>query len=219
MHNSLKATALALLSAACGSKATVSLTARAVSTSAGQALTVAGGVNLTRVRMVIQKIELERVPIVDGGTRQGEVELAVGPFLIDLQGAPLENGISRVFSVNAEPGEYREIAFKIHKLEDAEAASDPALAEMARFSIRIEGTRNGTRFTFDSAVDEEQEREGNFPLHAGDNNIAFNVDPAGWFMNGTTPLDPTDPSARSKIEANIKASIDIFKDDDNRGHR
>jgi hypothetical protein len=219
MHNSLKATAVALFLAACGSKATVSLTARAASTSTGQALTVAGGVNLTRVRMVIQKIELERELIVDGGTRQGEVELAVGPFLIDLRDAQLDNGISKVFSVNAEPGNYKEIVFKIHRLEDAETGSSPALAEMGRFSIRIEGTRNGTRFTFDSALDEEQEREGNFTLHSGENNLAFNVNPAGWFINGTTPLDPTDPSARAKIESNIKASIDLFQDDDHRGHR
>ncbi len=38
-------------------------------------------------------------------------------------------------------------------------------------------------------------------------------------MNGPTPLDPSDPSARSTIESNIKASIDTFKDDDNLGHR
>jgi hypothetical protein len=156
MKNILKAIALALVVSGCGSKATVSLTARTASAGVGQALTVNGGVNLTRVRMVVQKIEL---------------------------------------------------------------GSDPALGQMTGHSIRIEGTRNGTAFTFDSSLDEEQEREGNFTLHGGTNNIAFNIDPAGWFMNGATPLDPSDPTARSKIESNIKASIDTFKDDDNHGHR
>lgn len=230
MHDNqtaLKTIALALLVAGCGSKATVSLTARAASGAAGQALTVNGGVNLTRVRMVVQKIELESTPIADGGSadvadggrRQGEHELALGPFLIDLQGAQLDHGVNKVFTVTTDAGEYKEIAFKIHNLEAAEAASDPALGQMSGLSIRIEGTRNGTPFTFDSSLDEEQEREGNFTLHGGDNNIAFNVDPSGWFMNGTTPLDPSDPLARSRIESNIKASIDTFKDDDYLGHR
>ena len=220
MHNilnALKTIALALLVAGCGSKATVSLTAR--SASVGQALTVTGGVNLTRVRIVIQKIELERTLIVDAGSHRDEQELAVGPFLIDLQGAQLDSGINKVFTVTTDAGEYKEITFRIHKLEGAEAGSDPAFGEMTGLSIRIEGTRNGTAFTFNSSLDEEQEREGNFTLHGGANNIAFNINPSGWFMNGPTPLDPSDPSARSTIESNIKASIDTFKDDDNLGHR
>jgi hypothetical protein len=229
VHNRLKAIALALFVAACsgGSKATVSLTARTAPV--GQALTVAGGVTLTRVRIVIQKIELERALIEDGGSQGDEQqadeqhgdeqELAVGPFLIDLQGAQLDNGINKVFTVTTDPGVYKEITFKIHKLEAAEAGSDPALAQMTGFSIRIEGTRNGTPFTFNSSLDEEQEREGNFTLHAGENNIAFKIDPSGWFMNGATPLDPSDPLARSQIESNIKASIDAFEDDGNQGHR
>jgi hypothetical protein len=220
MNKVLKTIALALLVSGCGSKATVSLTARTASAAVGQALTVTGGVNLTRVRLVVQKIELERTPIaVDGGSHHDGQELAVGPFLIDLQGAQLDSGINKVFTVTVDSGDYKEITFKIHKLEDAEAGSDPALAQMTGHSIRIEGTRNGTAFTFDSSLDEEQEREGNFTLHSGANNIAFNIDPSGWFMNGATPLDPSDPAARSKIESNIKASIDAFKDDDNHGHR
>lgn len=239
MHNRLKTIALALLVAACGgSKATVSLTAHTASV--GQALTVPGGVTLTRVRIVIQKIELERARTEDrgsqgedgrsqgeddrsqgedGGSHGDEQELAVGPFLIDLQDAQLDNGISKVFTVTTDPGDFKEITFKIHKLVGAEAGSDPALAQMAGLSIRIEGTFNGTPFTFNSSLDEEQEREGNFTLHAGANNITFNINPSGWFMNGATPLDPSDPLARAQIESNIKASIDAFKDDDNRGHR
>jgi hypothetical protein len=221
--NALKTIALALLVAGCGSKATVSLTARAASV--GQALTVAGGVNLTRVRMVVEKIELESIvdggiaPIADGGSHPGEQELAVGPFLIDLQGPQLDNGVSKVFTVTTEAGDFREIEFEIHKLDSSEVGSDPALSQMMGLSIRIEGTRNGTPFTFDSSLDEKQEREGNFSLHAGANNIAFNVNPSGWFVNGATQLDPSDPAARSQIESNIKASIDAFKDDDNLGHR
>jgi hypothetical protein len=174
---------------------------------------------LIRVRMVVQKIELERTLIADAGSHRDEQELAVGPFLIDLQGSQLDSGINKVFTVTTEAGDYKEITFKVHRLEGAEAGSDLALGEMTGFSIRIEGTRNGTAFTFTSSLDEEQEREGNFTLHSGANNIAFNVDPSGWFMNGTTPLDPSDPTARAKIESNIKASIDTFKDDDNHGHR
>ncbi len=219
MKNVLKTIALALAVSGCGSKATVSLTARTASAGVGQALTVNGGVNLTRVRMVVQKIELERTLIVDGGSHRDGQELAVGPFLIDLQGSQLDTGINKVFTVTTDSGEYKEITFKIHNLENAEAGSDPALGQMTGHSIRIEGTRNGTAFTFDSSLDEEQEREGNFTLHGGANNIAFNIDPSGWFMNGATPLDPSDPTARSKIESNIKASIDAFKDDDNHGHR
>ncbi len=223
MHHVLSLAALALLLAGCGAKTNVSISTRVGSPTAASALTqalaVSGGITLTHVRIVVQRIKLERPSTLDGGAGVAEQELVVGPFLIDLQGAQLEGGINKLFTVNAEAGEYRKIKFRIHKLEDAEAGSDLKLAEMRGLSIRVEGQRNGVDFTFDSTLDEDQEREGNFTLHAGDNNIALNINPTGWFMNGTTALDPSDPSARSMIEANIKASIDSFKDDDRTGHR
>jgi len=218
MHNVLRTAALVLLLAGCGSKTTVSLSTHVGSSTAGSALTVAGGVTLTRVRIVVEKIELEGPSTVDGGTR-AERELEAGPYLIDLQGAQLDGGINTLLTINIEPGEYREIKFKIHKLDEAQANANPKLTDLKNLSIRVEGTRNGATFTFDSALDEEQEREGDLTVKAGDNNIALNINPAGWFMNGSTPLDPSDPSARSTIESNIKASIEAFKDDDRRGER
>jgi hypothetical protein len=217
MHHVLRTAALALLLAGCG-KTTVSLSSHVGSSTAGSALTAAGGVTLTRVRIVVEKIELEGVATMDGGTRV-EREFEAGPYLIDLQGAQLEGGINKLFTIDIEPGVYREVKFKIHKLGEAQANADPKFVEMKNLSIRVEGTRNGTAFTFDSALDEEQEREGDFTVKAGDNNIDLNINPAGWFMNGNTPLDPSDPSARSRIESNIKASIEAFKDDDHHGHR
>ena len=86
----------------------------------------------------------------------------------------------------------------------------------------LEGTIDAQSFTFTSSLDEEQEREGLFRIQSDqDNDITLVIDAAGWFLDGATRLDPrlaaTDGSIRSIIESNIKASIDVFDDEDRDG--
>jgi hypothetical protein len=202
-------------------------TAAAAGLGAGQATSrlVAGpNVALTRVRVVIEQIRLD--PVSDGGSSSdggvaGE-QLVTGPFLIDLSGAALDAaGLSQVFEVDAQPGDYRRLRFKIHKL-DGGATQFP---EMAGLSMKLEGTFNGAPFVWTSTLDEEQEREGTFTVTADTaNNVTLAVDASGWFSDGAggaiSPIAAqTDGSLRSNVENNIKASIDAFKDDDRNGRR
>jgi hypothetical protein len=84
--------------------------------------------------------------------------------------------------------------------------------------VVVNGTYRGAPFTFSSSLDEEQEREGTFTLGDGNDNITLDIDPSRWFVGaGGTTLDPSSTANRSQIESNIKASIDVFDDDDRDG--
>jgi hypothetical protein len=222
---------LALALAACSSEPTrLSLTARTggatarlAAPAAGAALSAGPGVNLTRVRLVIDRIRLDPssdagVPSPDGGVA-GE-QLVTGPFLVDLSGAALESGLTQVFEVDAAPGDYRRFRFRVHKLD----GGDRQFPDMAGLSMRVEGTFQGAPFTFTSAVDEEQEREGLFTVSPdAANNLTLAIDPSGWFSDGGAAVSPiaaqADGSLRSGVEGRIKDSIDAFDDDDRDGRR
>jgi hypothetical protein len=208
---------IALLAAGCGSSTKLSLSTRAGTASAAGALTAGGGVDVTHVRIVVERIELEAA-----GTRSAdssgdapEDEIVTGPFLIDLQGTALAGGIAQVFEVDAKPGTYKNLKFKIHKL----SGGDPQFPGMADLSISIEGTIGTKSFTFTSKVDGEQEPiVDTFTISDGKaNNVTLSIDPSGWFAKNGTPLDPTDEANRSEIERNIKASFKAFDDDDRNG--
>ena len=49
-------------------------------------------------------------------------------------------------------------------------------------------------------------------------NITINFDPSAWFVSGTAALDLSDPANKPAIEANIRASLAAFQDDDEVGH-
>jgi hypothetical protein len=223
--------ALAVLAACSSSGTKLSMSARtgsataAATTQAGAAKRLSGGglVNLTHVRMVIERIKLD--PASDGGSGSssdagadggvpGE-DVILGPYLIDLSGAALEGGLTQVFDADAVPGTYDKIKFKIHKLD----GGDTQFAGMAGLSINLDGTYNGQAFNWTSTLDEEQEREGTFVIADGSsNNVTLSIDTSRWFVdrNGA-PINPADESKRSIVEDNIKSSIDAFDDDNHDG--
>jgi hypothetical protein len=219
----LLALAAALLGG-CGSP-TLSLSARAGGAPAAGlargALSVAGGATIDEVRLVIRRVRLDAGGGSDGGSGSSEVEVAAGPFLVDLAGALLDSGaVATVLDAEVKEGTYRRLRFDIHKLSGGEATGDARLAAMAGTSVVVTGTFHGAPFTFSSALDEEQEREGTFQVGSGSNNVTLSIDPSRWFVDGSgAGLDPSDPSNRSRIEASIKASIDAFDDDDRDGRR
>jgi hypothetical protein len=229
----------AALLAGCSDSTKLSLSARTGSATAplaagtsAQPLNAGPGVTLSRVRMVIAQIKLD--PASDGGSSDGGSssdggvageETVAGPFLIDLSGAALDGGLVQVFQVDFQPGDFRKLKFKIHKLEDG----DTRFAGMARLSIIVEGTyvpaAGGAAqpFTFTSSLDEEQEREGTFTLTAdATSNLTLAIDTSGWFSNAGSLIDPVQAqngTLRSEVERNIKGSIDAFDDDDRNGRR
>lgn len=178
-------------------------------------LTLANGIVLTRVRVVLQRIQLKREDTSDSG---GDSEVKVGPFLTDFSGAALDGGsLSRLFDAAVPQGTYKRIKFKVHKVEDADA-STAALTEVKGKSVLVDGTIDGAAFSWSSSLDEEQERKATFVIGGGDN-LTFNFNPTGWFTKGGARLDPRVAQNQSDIEKNIKDSLDCYDDDDGDGKK
>lgn len=209
------AVVLAASIAGCGGPSlSLSVRAGAPSTAAvaRAALTAGNGIVLTRVRVVISTVELEKA----GTTEMDEV--ASGPYLLDLQGASLDGSLGKVLDATVTPGTYSEIKFQVHKPEATEHGANADLADMiaAKASIIADGTIDGAPFSFTSAVTAEQKFDGNIVLADG-SNLTLNVDAASWFTSGGSRLDPRSESNRSQIENNIQNSFQAFKDDNHDG--
>jgi hypothetical protein len=208
---------LAATVAGCGGK-NLSLSVRAGSPAAAVvsrgALVAGNGLVLTRIRVVIRKVELEKA-----GTLEMD-EIASGPYLLDLSGPALDNAsLGTLVDASFAPGTYSEIKLEIHKPEDTEKGANADLKDMiaAKASIIADGTIDGANFTFTTAVSAEQKFEGTLVLKDG-SNLTLNVDASSWFTASGTRLDPRLESNRSQIENNIEKSFKAFKDDDRDGH-
>ena len=225
MKKTLIGIALLAVTAACGgSNLSLSVSAGSPSAAAARSLTLANGIVLNRVRIVVTKVELELAKTADAGTGDlEEHELKVGPFLIDLSGATLDSGKpAEVASASLPAGTYREIKFKIHKPQSTESGvpADAALQAMATAgaSIIVEGTVDNASFTFTTPMEVQQELEGNFVL-GSTSNLTLNVDSSSWFGGaGSARLDPRTAGNASAIEDNIKRSFKAFRDDNKDGH-
>jgi hypothetical protein len=216
--------------AGCGGS-NLSLSVRAGSATAASArgaLTAGTGIVLTRVRVVIRKLELEKAAaattVADAGTTETEApetdEVASGPYLLDLSGATLDGGsVAKLLDATFTPGSYSEIKFEVHKPGSGETAANADLKDMidAQASIIADGTIDGAAFSFKTAVTAEQELEGNLVLTDG-SNLTLNVDASSWFGGTGGRLDPRVDGNRSQIENNIQKSFKAFKDDDHDGH-
>jgi hypothetical protein len=224
----LFAIATAVLLCACGSRsAPVSFsvtTARA--TAPTQALTLASGIEIQRVRMNIGRLKLESnasaaatatAATFDHGSddadagethEDGEAELREGPFVVDLDANALTGAVTKVFDASVPPGTYHEFKFEVF----------PGAA-LQNASVIVDGTIDGVAFSFTSSLHASQKSEGSFVVGAGSANITLAFDPANWFgAAATTRLDPRDEANRSQIENNIRASLNVFQDDDRSGH-
>jgi hypothetical protein len=186
----------------------------AAAATASGALVAGTGIELTRVRLVIRKVELEKA-----GTAEME-EIAGGPYLLDLSSAALDSGaVAKLLDASFTPGTYSEIKLELHKPDSGETGANAALAEMiaAGASIIADGTIDGAAFSFTSAVNAEQRFEGTLTLADG-SNLTLSFDPSTWFTANGSRLDPRNASNRSQIENNIQQSFRAFQDDDHDGH-
>jgi len=211
------AVALGAVLAGCGGpnlSVSVRAGSPAATAAARGALTAGSGIVLTRVRIVIRKVELEKA-----GTSEME-EIASGPYLLDLSGAALDSGsVAQLVDATFTPGTYSEIKLEVHKPQNGETAANADLQAMvdAQASILADGTIDGTPFTFKTSVDAEERFEGDLVLQDG-SNLTLSVDASGWFASGGARLDPRNESNRSQIENNIQQSFRAFPDDDHDGH-
>ena len=205
---------------------------------AGDSTVIALGNDTIIVRsaeLVLREVELKKVEAegcddIEGNDDCDEFE--TGSILVAL---PLgTTATETVVSIDAPPGMYDELAFKIHKPEDDSAEDDAFLASNPTFagvSIRVTGTYSqaGSRsdFKYESDLNAEQEIQLVPPLTVSEGqpvNVTLRIDISTWFLNGAgTAL--VNPATANKGQANeqvvenrIQASIDAFRDDDHDGH-
>lgn len=120
-----------------------------------------------------------------------------------------------MLNVEIAPGTYDEVEFEIHAVsggDPAEVAFTDAHPEFVGVSIRAEGTDNGTSFTFETDMDQEQESEINPPLvidvAGGSVNLTLRIDHTQWFSDGNGGLlDPATANHGGENEGVVEANI------------
>ena len=185
--------------------------------SAGVAAAV-DSISLTRVRVVLSKIELEAF--------DDSMEFRSAPMILELN----LNGTMQTIAVAGVPfGTYSEVEFKIHRVDSSDLALLPGaqdFLQLPRASVIVAGLvyQNGNTqsFTYRSGLNVQQEYDLTPPLVVSDANptanLTINVEAAQWFKNGAGfLLDPTDPNNQNQIANNIKASFKVYEDDDRDG--
>lgn len=196
--------------------ASVSVNMRVNTTIAVAPAKTGANVTLTRVRLLLEEMELESV-------FEDSADFEVGPAVIDLDlsGQPTQIGNGSV-----PIGTYDELEFEIDNLDEDDEfdSEDPSFADFlgTDYSMIIEGLYNATSFTLNIDQDFEQETDLVPPLiidsATTSANITMTIDVESWFLDQDgMPLDPGDPANLSIIKNNIANSFDAFEDNDNDG--
>jgi hypothetical protein len=199
----------------------------------------ADGLVITKVQLVVARMELERTgatcasTAAAGDDEAGEHEhdcpdLHVAPSLVEV---PVNGTVVSPFTVNIPAGSYSALEAKIRPLRAesehgrGSSAFLTAHPELSGVSIVVEGTFNGTAFTYKGAPRAEFEREFNPPLVVDDKplNVTVNFDLASWFHTQSgAVIDPstanTGGANAATVAENIRRSFRAFRDDDRDGH-
>lgn len=182
---------------------------------------------ITDVQLVARKIKLGQ----DDGNCPDDIEddsedddacppLRLGPLLLD---PPLDEGADPSFTVDLPAGIYDELMLQIHKPtnNNEDAAFIAANPDFNGVSIRVDGTFNGTPFSFTTDLTQVLKIALTEPVEVvedGEVGLTLLLDVGSWFLDqgGNALLDPAALSQqdRSRIEQNIRQSFHAFEDDD-----
>jgi hypothetical protein len=207
-----------VVAAACGPGSTdsndnnaVTLSARLGSSAGAPGPLQASGVELTRVRIAVRSLRVERK---DSGA---DVEISAGPLLLDVNGPALSGSLLQLVQAAVPPGTYDKLKVNVRRVTIAPSSAFDDLVHRGA-SMLLEGRVDGQTFTFASGLEAELEHEGEFALGATATNITVNLDPSRWFMGADgSRLDPRADANRDAIEDNIRRSFSAFEDDDEDG--
>ena len=192
---------------------------------------------ITSAEVVLREIEFERqenLADCDASLDNDHCEeFEVGPLLVSL---PLDGSTAKEIATTVPADIYDEIEFDIHKVSSGDFNGDEddrleaefatAHPDFVESSIRVQGTYNGSAFVYTSDLDEEQEIELDPPLVVAEGqastNVTLSLNLAAWFVDGNGNLvDPEsankDGENKSRVEDNIKNSIEGFEDEDEDG--
>jgi hypothetical protein len=200
----------------------------AAALSAPETYTDAGGntLEIDRVQLVFREIELENETHEStceaASSSEGDcAEIELGPFLVDL---PLgAGGAARTVTASVPAGTYDEVKFKIREPDDdtdGDAAFVAAHPDFAHSSVKVEGSFNGTSFTFVSDLEAELKLDLNPPLvvvGSGTTDLTLFADLGTWFRDaGGNLLDPSSVSG-PLVADNIARAFHAFEDENHDG--
>ena len=193
----------------------------------------AGDLVLTKVQVVMDKVELNEgestscvSEIESGGDDHGETgmeceDVSRNPVLVDI---PVDATLKTVLNVPVPAGTYSKLEAKLEPARDDATAFNAANTNFVGKSVRVEGTYKGTPFVFTSAVRAGLEMSFNPPLvvDATSTNATVSIDLTKWFLDSAgNAIDPTTATSGSDalrtIEDNIKRSFHAFEDDNESG--
>jgi hypothetical protein len=230
----LLASAVALAACNRSHSGKLGVSARGVGTPTATSVDVGAGISVERVRVLVKKLELEGseaesgapmpmpTPMMvadhgdDGGEGEGEAE--IGPVVVDVSGTGLTDKVTHVFDAEVPEGVFDELEIRIAPVSGAMPGTP--LADMGTSSIIVNGTHNGTAFTFATSITAKQELETRLVVdHAGKSaNVTLVLEVKKWFTAADgTALDPTVDANRAAIEANMLANLRFERDDDEDG--
>jgi hypothetical protein len=193
----------------------------------------AGDLVLTKVQIVVGKIELDQndqtncvAEIEATGNDHADVgqdceDVSRDPVLVDI---PLDDAAHSVINVPLAQGTYTKLEAKLEPARDNATAFNTANQNLVGKSVRVEGTYKTVPFVFTSAVQAELEMEFNPPLviDATTTNATVSLDVRKWFLDSSSAaIDPSTATAGSaalqQIENNIRRSFHAFEDNDKSG--
>jgi hypothetical protein len=181
---------------------------------------------IDRVQLVLREVELENEThqgACDTGASSGDcAEIELGPFLADL---PLGvGGAARTVTASVPAGTYDEVKFKIREPDDDTSADGAFVAEHPEFahtSIKVEGSFDGTPFTFTSDLRAELKLELSPPLvvdGSGTTDLTLFADLGAWFRDaGGSLIDPASAANATLVRDNIARSFNAFEDENHDG--
>lgn len=197
------------------------------------AVGAAGDLVLTKVQVVLGKIELDQndaTNCIAEIEATGDDHAAVGsecedvardPVLVDI---PVDAALHSVLNVPLAAGTYTKLEAKLEPARDDATAFNTANGNLVGKSVRVEGTYKTTPFVFTSTVRAGLEMEFNPPLvvDATTKNATISLDVSKWFLDlSNAVIDPSTATPGSsnlqKIEDNIRRSFHAFEDDSESG--
>jgi hypothetical protein len=152
-------------------------------------------------------------------------ELRADPAVVSL---PTDASVTTSVVSTVPAGTYTDFEAKVRPVMGTSPTATAFLTANPTFdgvSAHVEGTYNGTPFTYDGAPRGKLELAFDPPLtvDASGLNITVNVDLASWFTDGSGGL--IDPSTANSgganemlVRHNIHESFEAFEDEDHDGH-
>ena len=170
---------------------------------------------INEAKVLITDIQYER-------ERDGLNQLHhTGPYAVNLA---IDGSLKEIMKGYIVRDIYTKAKFQVHKAEDGQQIPDPEFIEGSgenqRYSMIIKGTYNGAAFVYKSKRSMDivinLSKISNIKNKTHNFTLLFNK--TGWFMNGSTVLNPNLGQNADLIDNNIKNSFrKAFLDDNKDG--